>query len=129
MDAILSIKPVYANQILADTKKVEFRKRSFKEKVRRVYIYSSMPVKQIVGYFTLSDIDEDTPANLWQKYQEVGGIAKDDFFSYYANNASGRALVIKSVTPFKQGKSPNEFVEDFVAPQSYIYLDNMHNNE
>lgn len=129
MDAILSIKPVYANQILAGTKKVEFRKRSFKEKVRRVYIYSSMPVKQIVGYFTFSDIDEDTPANLWQKYQKVGGIAKDDFFSYYANNASGCALVIKSVTPFKQGKSPNEFVDDFVAPQSYIYLDNTQNNE
>lgn len=48
MDAILSIKPVYANQILAGTKKVEFRKRSFKEKVRRVYIYASVPVKQIV---------------------------------------------------------------------------------
>ena len=61
MDAILSIKPIYANQILAGTKKVEFRKRKFKEEVRKVYIYASVPVKQIVGYFTFSTIDEDTP--------------------------------------------------------------------
>ena len=123
MDAILSIKPIYANQILAGTKKVEFRKRRFKEDVRRVYIYSSMPVKQIVGYFTFSTIDEDTPANLWNKYKEVGGIAQDDFFEYYANNVSGCALVIKSVTSFKKGKSPNDFIDDFVPPQSYVYLD------
>lgn len=123
MDAILSIKPIYANQILAGTKKVEFRKRSFKEKVRRVYIYASVPVKQIVGYFTFEEIDEDTPANLWEKYKDVGGIAKEDFFNYYANNARGCAFVIKSVTPFKQGKSPNDFIDDFVPPQSYVYLD------
>ena len=71
MDAILSIKPIYAKQILAGTKKVEFRKRSFKEKVRRVYIYASVPVKQIVGYFTFTEIDEDTPANLWVKMLAV----------------------------------------------------------
>lgn len=123
MDVILSIKPIYAYQILAGTKKVEFRKRGFKEKVRRVYIYASVPIKQIVGYFTLSDIDEDTPTHLWQKYQEVGGIAKEDFFSYYANNASGCAFLIKSVTPFKVGKSPNDFIDNFIAPQSFIYID------
>ncbi|MBE6323707.1 MAG: hypothetical protein E7074_01885 [Bacteroidales bacterium] len=123
MDAILSIKPIYANQILAGTKKVEFRKRKFKEDVRRVYIYASVPVKQIVGYFTFSTIDEDTPINLWQKYKDVGGIARETFFEYYANNDAGCALVIKSVTPFKQGKCPNDFIDDFVPPQSYVYLD------
>lgn len=123
MDAILSIKPIYAKQILAGTKKVEFRKRSFKEKVRRVYIYASVPVKQIVGYFTFTEIDEDTPANLWEKYKDVGGIAKEDFFSYYANNERGCAFVIKTVTSFKQGKNPNDFIDDFVPPQSYVYLD------
>ena len=97
MDAILSIKPIYANQILAGTKKVEFRKRKFKENVRRVYIYASVPVKQIVGYFTFTKMDEDTPANLWKKYKNVGGIAEKDFFNYYANNESGCALVIKTV--------------------------------
>ena len=122
MDAILSIKPFYANQILAGTKKVEFRKRGFKEKVRRVYVYSSVPVKQIVGYFTYSSIDEDTPANLWKKYKDIGGITEQDFFSYYTNNETGCAFLIKSVKSYKQGKSPNEFVEDFIPPQSYIYL-------
>ena len=123
MDAILSIKPIYANQILAGTKKVEFRKRGFKEKVRRVYIYASVPVKQIVGYFTFTQIDEDTPANLWKKYKSVGGITEKDFFNYYANYESGCALLIKTVTPFEQGISPNVFIDDFVPPQSYVYFD------
>ena len=123
MDAILSIKPIYAKQIVAGTKKVEYRTKSLKEKVRKVYIYASVPVKQIVGYFTFTEIDEDTPANLWEKYKEVGGIAKEDFFSYYANNERGCAFVIKTVTSFKQGKNPNDFIDDFVPPQSYVYLD------
>ena len=66
---------------------------------------------------------KDTPANLWEKYKDVGGIAKEDFFNYYAKNDMGCAFVIKSVTPFKQAKSPNDFIDDFVPPQSYVYLD------
>ncbi|MGM9837897.1 MAG: ASCH domain-containing protein [Paludibacteraceae bacterium] len=123
MDAILSIKPVYANRILEGTKKVEFRKKGFREKVHRVYIYASVPAKQIVGYFTFSAIEIDTPANLWNKYKDVGGISEEDFFQYYANNQLGCALLIKSVTVFKQGKNPNEFINDFVPPQSYVYIE------
>jgi len=53
MNAILSIKPQYANAILKKEKTVEFRKKVFKNEVDRVYIYSSSPVKRIVGYFTI----------------------------------------------------------------------------
>ena len=77
---ILSIKPIYAQAIIAGTKKVEFRKKIFKREVEKIFIYSSMPKKKMIGYFTILDVIEDTPINLWNEFKEVGGITEKDFF-------------------------------------------------
>jgi predicted transcriptional regulator len=122
-DAILSIKPIYAKNILSGGKKVEFRKKIFKKSVERVYIYSSSPQKMIVGYFTIKEIVEDTPSNLWKKFHNVGGIDKDSFFEYFKDSDIGYSLVIKKVVKFDEEKDPIDFMENFSAPQSYIYLE------
>lgn len=122
-DAILSIKPVYAEAILDGVKTVEFRKKVFKKNVERIYIYSSSPTKMIVGYFTFSDIVEDTPENLWKTFYKVGGIKKADFFEYYKEAEKGFGIVIKEVVKFENEIDPIEFIENFTAPQSYIYLE------
>lgn len=122
-DVILSIKPVYANAILEGVKTVEFRKRIFKKNVDKIFIYSSSPIKMIVGYFTFSNIVEDTPENLWKTFQKVGGINKDDFFEYYKETEKGFGIVIKEVVKFEAEKDPMEFIENFTAPQSYVYLE------
>ncbi|GHT46464.1 hypothetical protein AGMMS49965_24050 [Bacteroidia bacterium] len=128
-DAILSIKPIYANNILSGGKKVEFRKKIFKKSVERVYIYSSSPQKMIVGYFTIKEIVEDTPANLWNKFKEVGGIEKNDFFEYFKDTCIGYSIIINNIVKFEEGKDPIEFMENFSAPQSYIYLERIRKNE
>lgn len=122
-DAILSIKPVYAGAILNGIKTVEFRKKVFKKNVERIYIYSSSPTKMIVGYFTFSDIVEDTPENLWKTFYKVGGIKETDFFEYYKETEKGFGIVIKEVVKFENEIDPIEFIENFTAPQSYIYLE------
>lgn len=122
-DVILSIKPIYANAILEGVKTVEFRKRIFKKNVDKIFIYSSSPTKMIVGYFTFSNIVEDTPENLWKTFQKVGGINKDDFFEYYKETEKGFGIVIKEVVKFEVEKDPIEFIENFTAPQSYVYLE------
>ncbi len=122
-DAILSIKPVYAEAILDGVKTVEFRKKVFKKNVERIYIYSSSPTKMIVGYFTFSDIVEDTPENLWKTFYKVGGIEKADFFDYYKEAEKGFGIVVKEVVKFENEIDPIEFIENFTAPQSYIYLE------
>lgn len=83
----------------------------------------SSPAKMIVGYFTFSNIVEDTPENLWKTFQKVGGINKDDFFEYYKETEKGFGIVIKEVVKFEVEKDPIEFIEDFTAPQSYVYLE------
>lgn len=124
IDAILSIKPIYADAILNGTKTVEFRKKVFKKEVERIFIYSSSPTKLIVGYFTFKQIVEDTPENLWHQFQKIGGINKKDFFEYYKDSEKGFCLIIDKVVKLETEIDPIGFLENFTAPQSYIYLEN-----
>lgn len=120
---ILSIKPIYAQAIIAGTKKVEFRKKIFKREVEKIFIYSSMPKKMIIGYFTILEIIEDTPTNLWKEFNQVGGISEKDFFEYYKNVEKGFSIKIDKVMKFDEEIEPSEFIEEFCAPQSYIYIE------
>jgi predicted transcriptional regulator len=124
IDAILSIKPIYAEAIISGRKKVEFRKKVFKKDVERIFIYSSSPTKMIIGYFTFTTIIEDSPEKLWEKYHNVGGISKDDFFNYYENVEKGFCIIIDIVVKFRTRIDPINLIENFTAPQSYIYLEN-----
>ena len=56
------------------SKQVEFRRKVFKKSVDKVFIYSSSPTKEIVGYFTIDEIVEEKPKSLWKKFSKVGGI-------------------------------------------------------
>jgi len=120
---ILSIKPIYAKAIMSGVKKVEFRKKIFKKPVDKVFVYSSSPEKKIIGYFTIGEIIEDSPQRLWEKYSEVGGISKKDFFEYYKNVETGFSIGVDKYEEFEEGVDPADFFEKFCAPQSYIYLE------
>jgi|SRR5690606_4480384 predicted transcriptional regulator len=122
-DAILSIKPVFAEAIISGIKTVEFRKKNFKKDVEKIYIYSSSPTKMIIGYFTIAEVIEDTPTKLWERFKSVGGIDKSGFFNYYNETEKGFALVIDEVVEFQNHIDPIEFIKNFTAPQSYIYLE------
>ena len=122
-NVILSIKPVYADAIMAGVKKVEFRKKIFKRPVDKIYVYSSSPEKKIIGYFTIHSIVEDTPSNLWETFKKVGGIAKDAFFEYYKDTEKGFSIKIDKFERFDCKVDPNNVIEKFIAPQSYLYLE------
>lgn len=122
MHAILSIKPIYANQIIAGQKTVEFRKSDFKRPVDRVYIYSSAPKKRIIGFFTIKEVIRDSPNMLWERFKQVGGIKKSDFFTYFEGKSEGFTFCIDSVTQFENSIDPSLVIDGFVAPQSYRYL-------
>lgn len=122
-NVILSIKPIYSQAIISGSKKVEFRKKKFKRNVDKVFIYSSSPEKLIIGYFTILEIVEDTPQNLWNTFNDVGGINENDFFDYYKEVETGFSIVMDKVYKFEIGIDPIDFLEKFSAPQSYIYVE------
>ena len=51
--ALMSIHPRYAHAILEGRKTVEFRKRPLAEDVTHVVIYSTVPDRAVIGYFTV----------------------------------------------------------------------------
>jgi predicted transcriptional regulator len=122
-DVILSIKPVYADAILNGSKQVEFRRKVFKRDVDKVFIYSSSPTQQIIGYFTIDEIVEEKPSYLWKEYNSVGGIQKNDFFKYFDGLETGFTIKIDKVKRFHKGVNPKEVIENFTAPQSYLYVE------
>ena len=120
MNVLMSIKPEFVNRILTGEKQYEFRKSIFKENVERIYIYSSYPVKKIVGYFEVDEIMHKSPEELWNSYSEVSGISKKDFFEYFKDREKGYAIKINNLKVF------DEFIEmkDYTGPQSFCYIEN-----
>lgn len=122
---LMSIQPIYAKAIAEKTKTVEFRKKTFSKSVRRVFVYESYPTKKIIGFFEVTEVDEDVPEKLWEKYHKVGGITKENFDAYYSKHFIGFAIRIKEFYSFEEPLDPRNFDPDFRAPQSYCYIDNV----
>lgn len=123
MNVLLSIKPMYVDEILAGKKIFEFRKSIFKKKdISEVFIYSSSPVKKIVASFEIARIIADSPQKLWDKCQKYGGISENDFFDYFKNSDIGYAIEITNLNKFSEPINPYKIKKDFRPPQSYCYL-------
>ena len=125
MNVLLSIKPKYVEEIMNGNKRYEFRKSIFRcrEDVELVYIYSTSPVKKIVGVFTIETIIEDHPRNLWEKFKEFSGIEKEEFFSYFGERKKGFAIGTENVEVFECPIDPKISIPGFVPPQSFCYVD------
>ena len=124
MNVLLSIKPKYVEAIVNGEKRYEFRKMIFrKKKLEAVYIYSTAPVKKIVGSFRVGSIIEDYPERLWNHLKRFSGLSYLEFFRYFEGKERGFAIEIESVEEFENPINPRDFIPNFVPPQSFYYLD------
>ncbi len=124
MNVLLSIKPKYVEEIFKGNKKYEFRKSvfRFKGELNLVYIYSTYPMKKIVGTFTIETIIEDHPKILWEKFKDFSGINEDEFFIYFGDAEKGFAIEIGKIEVFQNPADPRTLIPDFVPPQSFCYM-------
>lgn len=125
MKVLLSIKPKYVNEIVKGNKKYEFRKKVFKRnnEIKEVYIYSTSPVKKIVGFFKCDRIIEDHPEKLWKEFNIHSGIDEYEFFEYFKERDTGFAIEISKLEVFKIPIDPKQLIPKFTAPQSFRYFD------
>lgn len=123
MNAILSIKPQFVNEIIAGRKGYEFRKKSFKKEVNTVFIYASSPVCRIIGEFQLGDVLEGSPEQIWSLTAKQSGISKSFFDEYFMSHSIGYALEIKSFKRYKNPINPYKTIDGFRAPQSFCYTE------
>ena len=120
---LLPIRPKYVNQILAGTKKVEYRTKIRKDAlVNQILIYQSCDVRKVVGEFRISGIIQGTPDQVWNATKNVGGISEESFFKYFKNKETAYAYQISDLIFYDKPIS----LEDLglhKAPMSYQYVD------
>jgi predicted transcriptional regulator len=116
-NVLMSIRPAYAEAILAGTKTFELRRRrpSFSAGTR-VVVYSSSPDQQLLGTFEAGVIHEASPARIWTLVAGQAGIDRDAFDTYFAGCEKAYAIEIRST----QRLAPKPL--RFRPPQSYLFL-------
>lgn len=120
---LLSIKPKYADLILAGSKRVEFRRTWAAQGVDLIILYSSSPVRKIVGIVEVDEVINATHATLWKICTENGGgVRKDELRSYFQGKTYGNAVMLGKVFKLSKLIEPSELITNFVAPQSFRYL-------
>jgi len=119
---LISIYQQYADAILEGEKIIEFRKPQFPDHVSRVYLYSTNPVKKVVGYFEVESVLRESPTHLWNRYGKRGSIGREDYFKYYENNNEACGILIKKVVRFKRPVELKELDDEMTVPQSFCYL-------
>ncbi len=120
--ALLSIRPQYANEILAGRKRVEFRRRPLPDDVTQVVIYATAPVGRVVGAFQVEAIDSTTPSKAWQHYHQVGGIGQEAFDAYYDGTDTAHVIRIRDVQAVESPFALSDVDEALRPPQSFTYL-------
>ena len=125
MSVLLSIKPKYIEKIKKGVKLYEFRRVIFKQDISEIYVYATAPIKKIVGKFTIDEIIQGVPQQLWKLYYKEAGISKKDFFSYYKGAHKGYAIKIKRFEMYNEPIDPYKLNSKFIPPQSYAYTNNV----
>lgn len=118
---LMSIKPEYVGKIFFGNKKYEYRKKLCKEKIDKIIVYSSSPVKKVIGELIIKEVLYDNKNIIWNKTKMYSGIEKEKYDKYYDNCEYAVAYEIKKVVLYEEPK----FLKDYhikKAPQSYIYI-------
>lgn len=124
MNVLISIKPKYVDQITNGFKKIEYRKIIFKNStINKIYVYSSFPVKKIIGYFIYEGFICDSPELLWSLTKKNSGITKEIFFDYFKNKSKAYGIFINSFHKFIDSIDPYVVDRKFKAPQSFMYIE------
>jgi predicted transcriptional regulator len=121
---LLSVKPRFAEAILAGTKTFEFRRALFRRKnVDTVVLYASSPTCKVVGEFTIDEVLSLALDALWGATQAGGAIDRQYFDQYFQGRATGHALRVKRVRRYRSPLCLRAHFGIEHPPQSFCYLE------
>jgi predicted transcriptional regulator len=96
--ALMSIKPRFAEAILAGDKTIELRRRRPRlAPGSRVSIYASSPVQAVVGWFEVGTVIEANPVKLWRLVGQAAAVTRTEFDDYFAGRPLGYGIEIVNV--------------------------------
>lgn len=120
---LLSIKPKYADLILAGSKRVEFRRSWAAQDVSMIVLYSSSPIQKIVGVVEVKGTVVASPTSLWKTCVEKGGgLTRQELRGYFVGKSQGIAVLLGQVFKPRKYIEPSDVIRNFIPPQSFRYL-------
>lgn len=119
----LPIKPRYINLILSGLKTVEYRRRPPQQPVSIVVLYSSSPVKRIVGLAEVIEVSCGRKQAIWANTSKQGGINRKEFDDYFSGSDMSCVLKLGKIAKLASPLAPSAIKRNFKVPQSYTYVD------
>ena len=123
---LISLRPRFANDILAGEKRVELRR--IRPRISRgdiIVIYASLPVGAIVGFARVLHVTAGAPSLLWKSVGAVSGLRKGEFSEYFRGSSEGFAIHLGTT---RRREDPltlttlRKKIPGFSPPQCYKYL-------
>lgn len=120
---LLSIKPKYADLIIAGSKTVELRRSWPSNDVGVMIIYSSAPVQRLTGIALVKEIKECDFDTLWGISQtHGGGVTHEELKEYIGKKKQSYGVMLGRVIPAEILIDPKQLFPNFTPPQGFMYL-------
>lgn len=122
---LISVKPEYADKIVAGEKTIELRKACpnvAKDDI--VIIYSTVPVKAVIGICRVEEIIKLKPSVMWRNHKEKLGIDRKPYMAYYEDMETAVGIVLKSACRLDSKielSSIKRLFPKFSPPQTFRY--------
>ena len=130
---VLSLKPRFAEAILAGVKTVELRRTVPKIVIpTRALLYASSPVRALLGTCVITSVRSADLAALWHEYGSRSELSFHEFQQYFEGVAKGTALTLSDPQALSRPIPLQDLQakpRSFRPPQSFAYVDTKTGNQ
>ena len=130
---VLSLKPRFAQAILAGVKTVELRRTVPKIVIpTRALLYASSPVRALLGTCVITSVRSADLAALWHEYGSRSELPFHEFQQYFEGVDAGTALILSDPQALSQPVPLQDLrakPRNFRPPQSFAYVDTKTGNQ
>jgi predicted transcriptional regulator len=125
---LLSIKPEFADKILSEEKRYEYRRRPFRRaNITRMLLYATSPVGRVVGECRVDGILSMPKRDLWHSTRAQSGVTWQRFSEYFGDCACCYAIRVSNPQRYPEPLTLREASGLSRAPQSFAYLSSQRN--
>ena len=124
---VLSLRPRFAEAILAGDKTVELRRTEPKiETPILALLYAASPVRSLIGTCIITSVWSANLGDIWRKHRQEVGLPYREFQQYFKGVDKGTALALIQPQKFSRWIPLQDLRarrEGFRPPQSFAYVD------
>ena len=124
---VLSLKPRFAEAILAGVKTVELRRTEPKIVVpTRALLYAASPMRALLGTCIITSVRSTDLAALWREHGSHAALSYEEFLGYFEGVDVGTALTLTEPWRFSRRVPLQDMrakPKSFRPPQSFAYVD------